>query len=188
AFTENRYALVMKENGGSLLKTPSGKATDNTIKATTNIDIAANGEAEINTGFLATGGYKYQLVNLSRENADIHKQYLVNVFGFNNPDEFSMTFDTKNKSPFESKIHLQMEKIYEFKAGTKMFIRPRMFKIWTHKLDHVEKRENDYYLDFPLIKSDSTSFHIPEGFIVESLPKNRSVSFPLGKYESFYRV
>jgi hypothetical protein len=63
-----------------------------------------------------------------------------------------------------------------------------MFKIWSHKLDHAEKRENDYFLDFPLIKSDTTSFHLPVGFTVESLPKNKSVSFPMGKYESTYWI
>ena len=188
SFTENRYALVMKENGGRLLKTPSGKATDNTIRSSADINISPEGEAEVNAGFLSTGEYKYLLVNLSRQNSDVHKEYLVNILGSVNPDEFSMTFDNKNKSPFASNIHLQLEKIYEFKAGTKMFIRPRMFRIWSHKLDHVEKRENDYFLDFPLIKSDTTSFHLPEGFTVESLPKNKSVSFPLGKYESTYWI
>ena len=186
SFTENRYALVLTENGGKLVKTPKGKATDNSLLSRTDIKIANDATAEVNAQFLATGEYKYMLVNVSRETGDYHKQFAVNFFSIPNPEEFTMKFGTKPIQPFPCDMQLLLDKIQEFKAGNKMFIRSRMYKMWQTKLDPVDKRTNDYFLSHPLQKTDTTVFHLPEGFTVESLPKNNDISFPLGIYESHY--
>ena len=186
SFTENRYALILTENGGILVKTPVSKSSDNTISANTVVNIGAEGGASINTQFSACGEFKYTLVNLSRESSETHKQYAINNLGFNNPDEFNIQFDQKESKPYTCTIDQKMGKIYEFKAGSKMFISPRMYRIWQLKLNPVEKREQDFFLPNPLQKTDTTRFQLPDGFVVESLPKNKKISFSLGQYESRY--
>jgi len=188
AFTENRYALVLTENGGQLIKTPSGKATDNTLSSNTDVTITPEGGAEVKVGFSSTGEYKYMLVNISRESAENHKKYAVDYFGIMNPDDFQMDFDKKENQPYHCTMHMNVGKIYEFKAGSKIFARPRIYKIWQSKLNQVDKRLYNYYLSHPLIKTDTTTFHLPEGFTVESLPKDKNISFALGKYEARYWV
>ena len=188
SFTENRYALVLTENGGKLVKTPVSKAADNTISAFTDVNIAPEWSAVINTRFLSTGKYKYDMVDVSRATADVHKQYAVNYFGLNNPNEFSMDFGAREKFPYPSGIHVVVEKIYDFKAGAKLFIRPRLYKLWQYKMKVEEKRTQDFYLTTPMSKTDTTAFHLPEGYSLESLPKDKNISFALGKYESHYWV
>ena len=186
SFTENRFALVLTENGGKIVKTPSSKFTENTITAFTDINIDVDGGAKITTRFLSTGEYKYDMVNVSRLNSDDQKDYAVNYFGFSNPNEFKMDFGGKEKFPYPAELDIEVEKIYEFKAGSKLFMRPRFYKIWQTKLKQYEKRTQDYYLEVPITKSDTTAFHLAEGYTVEALPKDKSISFAKGKYESKY--
>ena len=178
----------LPRSGGKLVKTPASKAVDNTISAHTEVKIDLEGGATVNTQFLSTGKYKYEMVSVSRATADIHKQYAVNYFGLNNPNEFTMGFGTKEKLPYPSDIHVKVDKIYDFKAGSKLFIRPRMYKLWQYKMKEDDKRMHDYYLSIPLVKTDTTVFYLPEGYSLESLPKDRNISFALGKYESHYWV
>ena len=188
SFTENRYALVLTENGGQMIKTPVSKDRDNTISAFTHINIESEGEASMKSVIRSTGEYKYMLINISRESSDYYKKFAVSYFGVGNPDEFEMNFGKKEDSLFNCSIEMSVEKVFDFKAGTKLFIKPRMYKMWQHSLNNTEKRAKDYFLDHPLQKTDTTAFHLPEGFTVETLPKNKSISFPLGKYESSYWV
>jgi len=83
-------------------------------------------------------------------------------------------------------IKILCEKGYEFKAGAKMFLKPRIYKIWTEKLPSDSSRKFDYYLDFPCTKSDTTEYQLPEGFTVESLPKGRTISSTVGQFTSKY--
>jgi len=92
----------------------------------------------------------------------------------------------KEKFPYPAELDIEVEKIYEFKAGSKLFMRPRFYKIWQTKLKQYEKRTQDYYLEVPITKSDTTAFHLAEGYTVEALPKDKSISFAKGKYESKY--
>jgi hypothetical protein len=186
SFTENRYALVLTENGGKLIKTPASKATDNTLTSMADININSDGEAKVIARYYATGEYRYMLVNISRESSDIHKKYAINYFGIPDPDGFEMNFSTKESQPYTCNVNLDLEKIYEFKAGSKLFIRPRMYNIWQLTLNPAEKREHDYYLAHPLQKSDTTAFHLPEGYSLESLPRDKNISFAKGRYESHY--
>ena len=67
-----------------------------------------------------------------------------------------------------------------------IFLKPRIYKIWTEKLPADSSRKFDYYLDFPCSKSDTTEYQLPEGFTVESLPKGRSISSSVGLFTSKY--
>ena len=188
SFTENRYALMLTENGGQLIKTPVSKAKDNIISASTLVDIGLEGDGTIHSSFTSTGEYKYAFVNLSRESADLQKQYAVRYFGLINPDEFKISFDKQEKKPYTCSLEIRQQKIYDFKTGTKMFIRPRMTRIWQFTLNPADKRLQDYYLSNPLIKSDTTRFQLPEGLTVESLPMDKKISFSQGSYSSSYRM
>ena len=61
------------------------------------------------------------------EKTDIRKQFLVNQMGFINPDDYSIKFSEKNMTPLQTSLVLEMEKVPDFMAGSKMFIRPRMY-------------------------------------------------------------
>ncbi len=186
SFTENRYALVLTETGGRLIKTPASRYEDNSLTTYTDVKITTEGSAELKSRVLARGELKYLLVNVSRETAEIHKEYAVNYFGISNPDKFNMSFGSKENVEYPVLIQMEVDKIYDFKAGSKMFIKPRIFKLWKQKLNSVETRTQNFYLSYPMTKTDTTAYHLPEGYIPESIPKDRQLSYAQGSYRSTY--
>jgi len=62
-----------------------------------------------------------------------------------------------------------------------------MYKFWDKALPKTENRTTDYYFGFPQVQSDTTIYKLPEGYIVETLPKSAHIEYPLGVYESDYK-
>src|SRR4029079_4032071 len=85
------------------------------------------------------------------------------------------------------KLQLAIEKIPEFSAGNKMFLNPRIYKIWSYALPKAENRTQDFYFQHPLIKTDTSIYILPEGFGVETLPKTKELNFEYGTFKSTYR-
>lgn len=186
SFTENRYGLALTESGGKLVKTPGSKASDNVLVSSSVIKLNAEGEAEIQTAMQCTGQFKYLMIELSRISADEQKAYLLSYFGMKQPDEFTLTYDARKGDSYVTNIELFAEKGYEFKAGSKLFFRPRTYKNWTTKLEENKERKQDFYIDYPFTKIDTTIFILPEGFDVETLPSAWKSQFSGGSYESSY--
>ena len=80
-------------------------------------------------------------------------------------------------TPFQTSLELEMEKVPDFMANTKMFIRPRLYSFWSEKLPVTEKRRYVYMFDCPFEKSDTTKFMLPERFVVDSLPGSQNMEF-----------
>jgi hypothetical protein len=186
SFTENRYALVMTENGGKLVKTPAGNPKKNQWVGNTSILINTDGSASSETVFAISGEYKYDMIRLNMESQDIQRTYVINQFGFVHPDNMQIGFSDRGKDNYQLSVKTNTEKVHDFKAGNKFFLRSRLYKIWSLKLDPQPNRKYDYLIEHPLTKSDTTLFVIPEGWSVESLPKNKTASFKYGRFESKY--
>lgn len=181
-FTENRNALVLTENGGVLVPTPKSKSYQNKFTMNTTISLNEDGSGTTESIITGTGEYKYEHMAVSREKNDLQKQYFVNYMGFPNPDDFEFSFDEKSSKPFQTKIGLSVEKINDFMAGSKMFLRPRIYKIWSSRLPSAENRTEDYLFDCPFEKRDTTIYKLPRNFKVDALPatkefKNEFASF-----------
>jgi len=183
-FTENRYALVLTEKGGVLIPTPKSKSYENKFTSTTTVNINDNSSANTESLITTTGEYKYEQLAINLEKNDLQKQYYVNYLGFPNPDEFDLTFGDRNIDPFNTRIKLIVEKISDFTAGNKMFLRPRIYKIWSSKLPTSESRTEDYLFDCPFEKTDTTVFKLPAGYLVDVLPKDKQINFEYGSYNT----
>jgi len=184
SFTENRNALVLTETGGVLIPTPKSKSHQNKFSMTTTITLNEDGSGDTESLMTTTGEYKYEQLALSLEKSDLQKQYFVNRLGFPNPDEFDLSFGEKNLKPLHTRIQLKVEKVNDFKAGSKMFLRPRIYKIWSTKLPPNENRAEDYLFECPFEKTDTTLYKLPPGYSVEALPKEKQMKFEFGSYNT----
>lgn len=185
-FTENRYALLVTPSGGQLVRTPSSVGTQNKLNIHAQVKLNTNGEAETNSLLKAGREFKYSMIGISMLSADKQKEAFLSEYKITQPDEFNIGFHANTDSGYTVTNELYWEKGYEFKAGAKLFLKPRIYKIWTEKLPFDSTRRFDYYLDFPCIKSDTTEYLLPEGFTVETLPKDRNISSIVGQFSSKY--
>ena len=94
-FTENRNALLYKETGGVLVRTPASKAEDNIFRMQTTVILNEDGSGTMEGVLHSTGSFKYDMVDLSMEKKDVQKEFLIKRVGFINPDEYSLNFSDK---------------------------------------------------------------------------------------------
>ncbi|MCW3090897.1 MAG: hypothetical protein JWP81_1966 [Ferruginibacter sp.] len=185
-FTENRNGLLITEDGGKLVPTPKSKASDNMFSSTSIIELAENGSGTVKVILNASGEYKRDLIHyISNQKKDDQKDFLVNYFGYMQPDDFEINYDQADKNA-ATPITMSIGKIPEFTAGKKVFLNPRIYKIWGHTLPKAENRKQDYYFPTPFIKTDTTIYQLPEGFGIETLPKGKHLSFEFGSFNSSY--
>ncbi len=183
--TENRYALLVTDHGGKLVPTPKSKAPNNQFSAVSIIQLAVDGSGTADCRISTTGEYDDIADYLGTQKRDNQKHALVNYLDFMNPDDFQLTYDTANHGvPITLKLYFQ--KAADFTAGKKLFMNPRIYKIWSSSLPTTENRKQDYFFQHPFIKTDTTVYKLPEGFAIETLPKAKNVTYEYGSFNSTY--
>lgn len=182
SFTENRNALLITENGGKLVATPKSMAVNNTFSTNCFISLKEDGSGSAKVLLHTTGEYVRHFI--TSEKKDDQKKYIVNELGFIQPDDFSLT--EKNKANAEYIIDFEFEKIPSFTAGNKMFLSPRIYKIWSANLPDASKRTQDFYFPHPFLKNDTTTYHLPVDYTIEALPETKKIDFEYGNFRSLY--
>ena len=71
-------------------------------------------------------------------------------------------------------------------AGNKMFISPRLYKLWPSKMPKAENRKQDYYFRYPFEKTDTTIIKLPAGYTLDALPQVKTVTCKQALYSTKY--
>jgi hypothetical protein len=186
-FTENRNALLITEDGGKLVPTPKSKASDNVFSSHSLVDLGADGAGTVNVTLHTTGEFKQEMMGyVGGRKKDDQKRFLVYYMGYILPDEFEINYNDQDKKA-PATMMMSIGKIPEFTAGRKLFLNPRLYKIWDRALPKSEGRTQDFYFEHPLIKIDTTIYKLPEGFAIETLPKPKKILFEYGSFIASYQ-
>ena len=182
--TENRNALLLTEKGGMLVSTPKSDYRSNLLHSYTKIALEETGAGNIQTNF-STRGYFNEVFDhyLNEQKADDQKEFLVNYMGFKQPDQFQIRL-SRDESRFSTNLTMEMEKIHEFGSGSKMFIKTRPYSLYKTEIPKTEKRNYDFYFKLAYETSDTTEMILPQGFLVDALPKDQEIKNPYSSYRS----
>ncbi len=181
--TENKNALVITENGGKLIPTPSSKCHSNIFSAYSKILLHDDGSGDMETIFNSAGEYREMIDDILKEKKDEQKQSIVLGMNFKQPDDFEIS-RKDGESMHTALLKMSIEKVPEFTAGSKIFLAPRLYKIWSRKLPKAENRRLDFYFSFPFEKTDTTVYVLPEGFKVDVLPPAKEFKNEYASYAS----
>jgi hypothetical protein len=186
SFTENRKALLITEKGGALISTPESKPEHNTLYSYTLINLDADGSSIAKTRFTANGEFKQELNHfLLEEKQDDQKDYIINRLGFKMPDEFNIT-NKSSESVFSLELEMAIRKVSELNTSTKMFLVPRLEKIWSRSLPKSENRSLDFYFRYPFIRTDTSVFKLPAVYKSDALPKAKQLQCKDASFKSEY--
>ncbi len=106
---------------------------------------------------VASGEYKQELIELKDEKSDDQKLFMINHWGFKDPDQ--IRFDTSDKrNDLQLNLDQQLELIPELKTGSKMFLRPSIHDLWAVKLPKAENRKQDFYFACPFYEDRYYSY------------------------------
>lgn len=186
-FTENRKALLVTENGGVLVNTPASKASSNIFTSSTQIHLNDDGTGKADASITGTGEFKQQQVAYTYQQSDDDKRrYLIKAIEWKQPDMVTVTNGTRFEKPYRIDAKMEYDQLPAFKAGSKMFLQPRLYPLFDEDIPDAEKRTQDYYFAFPYQAKDTTVYHLPEGFGIDNLPKEKTITYPFGKYNCAY--
>jgi hypothetical protein len=186
SFTENRYALLVTEDGGKLVKTPSSKDIDNQFNSEVHVVLDADGGAKAQVKILSTGDYRDDYLGLMYLKTDEQKSKVITMLNMKQPSAFTFKPSTDKDGVKEVDIDLEYDKFCDIASGDKQFYKPRIFDLWQATLPTEEKRRSDYYFEVPILKTCVTTIDLPAGFEVESLPASQSLKFSYGTYDAKY--
>lgn len=185
-FTENKNALLITPTGGLLISTPKSLAEANTSTVSNLVKLNEDASGETVTHLKTTGEYKQDIINyVANEKKDDQLEFFVRHLGFIQPDEFELAKNIGGEAA-DLDVKMSIEKIPDFTAGSKMFLHPRIYKIWSGKLPDDTARSKSFYFECPFLKTDTTVYKLPENYTVETLPKARSKNFEYGSFTSNY--
>ncbi|RFS14663.1 DUF3857 domain-containing protein [Emticicia sp. C21] len=186
SFTGDRNVVLVTENGGKLIKTPTYKHTDNQLLRNATIEIKDNGEAvaDIKTEYTGLQQEIYAEVAHSLSNDD-QKKWLYKNLSLPSVEiiNFSLN-EKKERLPIvEEKLNLHLRNIAN-KSGSRLFITPNILN-QQRRLPIVNaNRKTELELDGNYLDIDNIAFKIPKGYAAEYLPEPTKIETKFGKYTS----
>lgn len=189
-FTGNRKALIIDETGGHLVQTPVYKVADNVqvrlVKAIADAD--GNLNATINNTYSdLQQDFPHSLMfDASKEDRE---KYLNQMF--NLPTYQVTKSDYKEHKGTVPSVdeYLQITlNNYATVTGKRLFLVPNLFGSAIEKLLPDTARQYDYMIKDPYRDIDTVEIKIPNGYKLETMPKDVSLQTKFGKYISSIKL
>lgn len=190
-FTDDRYAMMVTEQGGVLVKTPSHPAERNiqSREAEVFLDGFGNAKAKVKTRY---HGLQYENDGLNfviNKQHDEQKKWIQNTTQIPSFDieKFSMK-DNKEKIPSaEVGVELILNRLATV-SGKRIFLTPNLMNRSTYIPEKLEKRNSNIVLRMPYIDQDIVRYNLPEEIYPEFIPEAITLKSRFGEYESSFKV
>ncbi len=186
--TLNRKALMVCSNGGVLVNTPMSNYKNNTVNFYTEINVNEEGGAAVNVVYKSSGEERSNLLNGFHDLKDDDKRKgFIRYTEWRQPDLFDLTVSDKTANPYIVTGKMEYENIASFKAGSKLFLEPRLYHFFDEDIPETNNRKYDYFFDYPYQQTDTTIYKMPAGYTAENLPKDKSIQLPFAVYNASYK-
>ncbi|HVF80570.1 MAG TPA: DUF3857 domain-containing protein [Flavisolibacter sp.] len=185
-FTGNRMALMITEDGGKLVNTPTYTAKENiqlrSLQGT--VDEGGNLVMKVDTRYGATQQDYYDgLINaLSKEKV---KKYLNERLDLSSYEVTDFAYESKKGRLPEVVEHLTLDvSNYATVSGRRLFVMPNVMNRSGTRISETEKRTCDYVLDDPFTDVDSIAIIVPAGYTLEAVQPEVNLKTKFGSYTS----
>ncbi|MFM7852954.1 MAG: DUF3857 domain-containing transglutaminase family protein [Flammeovirgaceae bacterium] len=189
-FTEDRWAMMVTESGGKLVRTLNYKPEENlqSQSAEVSIDVFGNAKAKIKTIY---NGIQYENGDLDfviNSNLDEQKKWVENntdipSFSINS---FTMTHK-KDKIPAAIvSLDLVLNR-YGAASGKRLFIKPNLLNRISSVPEKVSERKSEVVRKLNYLDLDTIKFVLPEELYPEFLPEPIKINSRFGEYEASYK-
>lgn len=183
-FTDNRYALMIKPEGGFIVKTNEFKPLDSYQKTTGKYAIDKEGNLKASAE-MKSGGIQYDNRSpLSRINDEkqLHKSYKNRWSWISNLNIENIALkDNREAIEFIENFSFSAEN-YCNKAGNTLYFTLNVFNKNENIPDKYRNRKNDFEIDRGYYDSDEIEITLPNDFEIEFLPEKVDLSTDFGTY------
>jgi hypothetical protein len=185
-FTGGRKAVLIDEDGGHVVRTPSYSAGDNTQRRIIHAQLGAEGDldAEVNTEYRCV---RQELAHamMNELGAEQREKYLNSLFSLPTYKvEKSHYEEDKGPKPVvREDLHVQASN-YAAVTGRRLFIIPNLFDRSGKRLAADSARKYEYITSQSYTDIDSVEIAVPPGYQPESMPKDLAIEGKFGIYKA----
>jgi Domain of Unknown Function with PDB structure (DUF3857) len=182
-FTDDRSVLIIKPDGGEVVKTTQYPDKSNTQISKGNFKIDENGNL---TGFVSivSDGYQYrQKANLEKELPDEkdkhYKSYWGNISNLK-INQIAFTND-KEKISFTENIDLNADNYGKF-VGNNLIFEINAYNHYGTNLKRIRNRKTPFEIQNGFVDEDQIEINLPTGFVIDFVPPKIIIKNKFGEY------
>lgn len=193
---EDINALVIKEDGGELIHTPTAPASENRWISKTNVKIQPQTKSiKVNSWILTTGKRKRMFRELYEyADSDDEKIALQGMFSRYTPNLTIDKYEFSEVGDKEKNVCITFDGEYKksfAKSGSRIFLNPNLFRRETSDDipdEDVDERKFPVYFNYPYEEIDTVNIVLPMGFQMEAAPPPLTLEKSFARYETGYKV
>ena len=187
-FTQDRHVLVTKDGESKLVKTPTAYPEDNLQKRSADINLKSDGTAEAKVYTRYTGYQQDRIRQGVRELNDrdmekwLKQRIYIPSYDLNSYDWEEIT---ENILPTYDLNYEVFARKWASASGTRIFLAPNVLNPKTDVPEKMDDRTQPIALDYPYLDTDTLTYHLPEGYSIESMPEMPvKIETVFGEYEA----
>ncbi|MFN5169810.1 MAG: DUF3857 domain-containing transglutaminase family protein [Cyclobacteriaceae bacterium] len=191
-FTSDRYALMVTEDGGKLVRTPKYGPEINQQIRVAHVDVQPTGDAQVNmtTRFSGTQTENGGLDGLIASNQIIEqKKWLERSIDFPSFTVKSFSMSTRKFQIPTSTVSAELElRKAATINGKRLFIAPNLFGRFSYVPEKIESRNTPVVRHTAYTDVDTIKVKLPEMFHPEFIPPAVLIKTRFGEYSGEYKV
>ncbi len=189
-FTGDRWAHMITEDGGKLVRTTQLKTEQNSQIQRAEVFLAKDGNAKAKV-VTAYSGLQYENDGLYfkiNSQQDDQKKWLQENIQIPSFELGSFTMiNKKDKVPTAIvNVDLTLNR-YASVSGKRVFLTPNLMNRSTYIPSKTENRKNNVFIKSSFVDVDSITYYIPEEIYPEFLPPSVKISNRFGEYEATFK-
>jgi len=184
-FTEGRHALLVRPEGGELVRTPTSEATQNQRVLSARVALSPLGDATAQVQTRHTGNeqdeIRQPLANRSGRERDLWLHEYIDVPNFEIVGADLSAVDARTLS-LEWSVTLTLPR-YAARTGKRLFLPVNLLNRWTYVPGTAEDRTQAVeFFRNAFSHVDTVRYELPEGFVVEAIPDPVEIETAFGRY------
>ena len=184
-FTDDRDVLVLKPDGGEIIRTKKYENKDNAQMSKGIYSLTENGDLSGNIAIVSSGsqyGLKFHLETMPPlEKENYYKEYLDNI---SNLKIIKTTFSNdREKIRFTENITISAANYGKVSNGKMIFV-VNSYNQYTGSVKRIRNRKNPFEIQRGYYDEDEIAIALPSGFSIESMPNNFELNTKYGEYKT----
>jgi hypothetical protein len=181
---EGRYALIVSEEGGELVKTELSAAKQNSLYRVTRVKLEEKGTADITSSLKNAGAMDDNLLrNLRPLSKKKREEWLEKTIDLNDFSLLNYEFIGLEGENLQTGYEIELKANNFASASSKrLFVPVNQLNQWSVYIPSEESRSTSLQLPYRYSEADSTIFELPEGYRIESLPNSQNIENNFGRF------
>jgi len=184
-FTDDRYVLLIREEGGFLARTPRYDHTVNIRNRSAHVQFQENGDAVMhlrvkNQGLFYDGAHEIILLDETDKRKKLIELISISDFVL---DSFNLKENKSRIPALEENLSLTINKI-GVTAGELMLFAPNQLSRETELSSQVIKRTHPVEIRRPMVKIDTIWYALPKGLSFTGNHIDQRISSKFGEYRA----